>query len=167
MQPLRADIKTKKGEALIMSLLQDITHDLTQAMKSREEPRLSTLRMLKAELQKLQADKGKSYEITDADVQAVIKRLIKQRKDAAEQYSSGGAQDRADEELSEVKVLEPYLPQQLSDEALDSLIKEAAQEINASSPKDMGKLMKAAMSKAKGQADGSRVKERVNAFLNA
>ena len=56
-----------------MSLMQDITHDLTQAMKAREEPRLSTLRMLKAELQKLQADKGRSYEITDADVQAVIK----------------------------------------------------------------------------------------------
>ena len=149
-----------------MSLLQDITHDLTQAMKAREEPKLSTLRMLKAELQKLQADKGKSYEITDADVQAVIKRLIKQRKDAAEQYASGGAQDRADSELAEVKVLEPYLPSQLSDEALEAMIAEAAQEISASSPKDMGKLMKAVMSKAKGQADGSRVKEMVTAFLN-
>ena len=149
-----------------MSLTQDITHDLTQAMKAREEPKLSTLRMLKAELQKLQADKGKSYEITDADVQTVIKRLIKQRKDAAEQYAAGGATERAESELAEVKILEPYLPQQLSDETLDELIKEAAAEINAASPKDMGKLMKAVMSKAKGQADGSRVKERVNAFLN-
>lgn len=149
-----------------MSLLQDITHDLTQAMKAREEPKLSTLRMLKAELQKLQADKGKSYEITDSDVQAVIKRLIKQRKDAAEQYASGGAQDRADSELAEVKVLEPYLPSQLSDEALNAMIAEAAQEISATSTKDMGKLMKAVMSKAKGQADGSRVKEMVTAFLN-
>ena len=95
-----------------MSLLQDITHDLTQAMKERSEPKLSTLRMLKAELQKLQADKGKSYEITDSDVQTVIKRLIKQRKDAAEQYASGGANDRAESELAEVKILEPYLPQQ-------------------------------------------------------
>ena len=149
-----------------MPLVQDITRDLTQAMKAREEPRLSTLRMLKAELQKLQADKGKSYEITDADVQAVIKRLIKQRKDAAEQYASGGAADRAEAELSEVKVLEPYLPKQLSDEELDSMIGEAAEEISASSVKDMGKLMKAVMSKAKGLADGARVKERVTAFLN-
>ena len=149
-----------------MSLTQDITHDLTQAMKAREEPKLSTLRMLKAEFQKLQADKGRSYEITDADVQTVIKRLIKQRKDAAEQYAAGGAQERADSELAEVKILEPYLPKQLSDETLDELIKEAAAEINAASPKDMGRLMKAVMSKAKGQADGSRVKERVNAFLN-
>ena len=149
-----------------MSLTQTITHDLTQAMKAREEPTLSTLRMLKAELQKLQADKGKSYEITDSDVQAVIKRLIKQRKDAAEQYSAGGAADRAEAELAEVKVLEPYLPKQLSDEELDSLIREAAEEISATSTKDMGKLMKAVMSKAKGLVDGARVKEKVTAFLN-
>ena len=149
-----------------MSLTQDIAHDLTQAMKQPQEPRLSTLRMLKAELQKLQADKGRGVEITDEDVHTVIRRLIKQRKDAAEQYASGGANDRAESELSEIKILEPYLPKQLSDEALDEIILQAANEINASSPKDMGKLMKAVMSKAKGLADGSRVKEKVNAFLN-
>ncbi len=147
-------------------LTQDITHDLTQAMKAREEPKLSTLRMLKAELQKLQADKGKSYEITDSDVQGVIKRLIKQRKDAAEQYSAGGAADRAESELAEVKILEPYLPSQLSDKDIESMISATAGEINATSPKDMGKLMKAVMSKANGQADGARVKELVTAFLN-
>lgn len=147
-------------------LTQDITHDLTQAMKLREEPRLSTLRMLKAELQKLQADKGKGVEITDDDVHTVIRRLIKQRKDAAEQYKAGGAIDRAESELAEISILEPYLPKQLGNDEIDAIIAEAAKEINASSPKDMGKLMKAVMSKAKGQADGSKVKERVNAFLN-
>lgn len=147
-------------------LTQDITHDLTQAMKLREEPKLSTLRMLKAELQKLQADKGKGVEITDADVHTVIRRLIKQRKDAAEQYKAGGAIDRAESELAEISILEPYLPKQLSDDEIDAIISEAAKEINASSPKDMGKLMKSVMSKAKGQADGSKVKERVTAFLN-
>ncbi|MBR1658304.1 MAG: GatB/YqeY domain-containing protein [Synergistaceae bacterium] len=147
-------------------LVQDITHDLTQAMKAREEPRLSTLRMLKAELQKLQADKGKGVEITDDDVHGVIRRLIKQRKDAAEQYKAGGADDRAESELSEIAILEPYLPKQLSDDEIDALISEAAGEIGASSPKDMGKLMKAVMAKAKGQADGSRVKERASAYLN-
>ena len=149
-----------------MSLTQDIARDLTQAMKERTEPKLSTLRMLKAELQKLQADKGRSAEITDDDVYTVIKRLIKQRKDAAEQYTAGGANDRAESELAEIKILEPYLPKQLSDEQIDAFISDAAKEINASSPKDMGKLMKAVMAKAKGQADGARVKERVNAFLN-
>ena len=147
-------------------LTQDITHDLTQAMKAREEPKLSTLRMLKAELQKLQADKGKGAEITDEDVYAVIRRLIKQRKDAAEQYRAGGAEDRAESELAEVKILEPYLPKQLSDEEIDAMISGSAKELGVSSSKDMGKLMKAVMSKAKGQADGSRVKERVNAFLH-
>ena len=149
-----------------MSLTQDITHDLTQAMKERTEPKLSTLRMLKAELQKLQADKGKAAEITDDDVYTVIKKLIKQRKDAAEQYKSGGANDRAESELAEIKILEPYLPKQLSDEEIDALISQAAKEIDASSPKDMGKLMKAVMAKAKGLADGSRVKEKVSKFLN-
>ena len=149
-----------------MSLAQDIAKDLVQAMKAREEPRLSTLRMLKAELQKLQADKGKSAEITDDDVHAVIKRLIKQRKDAAEQYKSGGANDRAESELAEIKILEPYLPEQLGDSELDKIIAESAAEINASSPKDMGKLMKTVMKKTAGQADGSRVKDKVNAFLN-
>ena len=149
-----------------MPLTQDITHDLTQAMKERSEPKLSTLRMLKAELQKLQADKGRGVEITDEDVYAVIRRLIKQRKDAAEQYASGGANDRAESELSEIKILEPYLPVQMSDEKIDEIVAASASEINASGPKDMGKLMKAVMSKVKGQADGSKVKERVNAFLN-
>ena len=149
-----------------MSLTQQITQDLTHAMKEREEEKLATLRMLKAELQKLQADKGRGVEITDEDVYTVIKRLIKQRKDAAEQYKAGGANDRAEAELSEVKILEPYLPKQLDDAQIDAMISEAAKEIGASSPKDMGKLMKAVMQKAKGQADGGRVKERVNAFLN-
>ena len=149
-----------------MPLVQDITHDLTQAMKAREEPRLSTLRMLKAELQKLQADKGRGVEITDDDVHSVIKRLIKQRKDAAEQYKAGGADDRAESELAEITILEPYLPKQLDDSELDKIIAESAVEIGASSPKDMGKLMKAVMKKAAGLADGSRVKDKVNAFLN-
>ena len=149
-----------------MSLTQTITHDLTQAMKERSEPKLSTLRMLKSELQKFQADKGKSYEITDDDVYAIIRRLIKQRKESAEQYKAGGAIDRAEAELAEMKILEPYLPAQLSDDKLDEIIAKSAQEINASSPKDMGKLMKAVMSQTKGLADGSHVKERVQAFLN-
>lgn len=149
-----------------MPLTQDITHDLTQAMKERSEPKLSTLRMLKAELQKLQADKGKSAEITDSDVHTVIRRLIKQRKDAAEQYAAGGASDRAESELAEIKILEPYLPSQLTDTQLEELIAQSANEISASSPKDMGRLMKSVMQKASGQADGSRVKQKVTEFLN-
>ena len=81
-------------------------------------------------------------------------------------YKAGGANDRAESELSEIKILEPYLPKQLDDAELDRIIAESAAEIGASSPKDMGKLMKAVMKKAAGLADGSRVKDKVNAFLN-
>ena len=149
-----------------MKLTEQITADLTAAMKAREEPRLSTLRMLKAELQKFQADKGKSYEITDEDTQGIIRRLIKQRKDAAEQYKSGGAEDRAKEELAEIDILTPYLPAQMDDAALDTLIAEAAKEAGATSPRDMGKLMKVLMPKVAGRAEGATVKARVTAFLN-
>ncbi|MBQ9565282.1 MAG: GatB/YqeY domain-containing protein [Synergistaceae bacterium] len=149
-----------------MNLREQIAMDLTAAMKAREEPRLSTLRMLKAELQKFQADKGKSYEITDEDAQGIIRRLIKQRRDAAEQYRSGGAEDRAKAELAEVEILTPYLPAQMDDAALDALIAEAAKEAGAASPRDMGKLMKVLMPKVAGRAEGAKVKERVTAFLN-
>ena len=149
-----------------MNLREQIAMDLTAAMKAREEPRLSTLRMLKAELQKFQADKGKSYEITDEDAQGIIRRLIKQRRDAAEQYRSGGAEDRAKAELAEVEILTPYLPAQMDDAALDALIAEAAKEAGAASPRDLGKLMKVLMPKVAGRAEGAKVKERVTAFLN-
>jgi hypothetical protein len=149
-----------------MKLTEQIAADLTAAMKAREEPRLSTLRMLKAELQKFQADKGKSYDITDADTQGIIRRLIKQRKDAAEQYRAGGAEDRAREELAEADIMAPYLPAQMDDAALDALISESAREAGATSPRDMGRLMKVLMPKVAGRADGAKVKERVTAFLN-
>ena len=149
-----------------MPLVNDIAKDLMHAMKEKSEPKLSTLRMLKSELQKLQADKGKNAEISDDDVYTIIKRLIKQRKDVAEQYSAGGANDRAESELAEIKILEPYLPAQLSDEKLTEIISQAADEIKAGSIKDMGKLMKTVMQKISGQADGSRVKNKVTEFLN-
>ena len=149
-----------------MSLVEQVAADLMAAMKARDDAKLSALRMLKAEFQKLQADKGVNVKITDEDAQAVIRRLIKQRKEAAEQFKAGGALDRAEAELSDLKFLEPYLPAQLDDSELDKLIAEAAAEVAAVSVKDMGKLMKAVMAKTAGRADGSRVKTRVTAFLN-
>lgn len=149
-----------------MSLVEQVAADLMAAMKARDDAKLSALRMLKAEFQKLQADKGVGVKIADEDAQAVIRRLIKQRKEAAEQFKAGGALDRAESELSDIKFLEPYLPAQLDDAELDKLIEAAAAEVGASSVKDMGKLMKAVMSKTAGRADGGRVKNRVTAFLN-
>lgn len=149
-----------------MTIFEQVNADLMAAMKSKEEPRLSTLRMLKAELQKLRAEKGRDAEISDEDAMAAVRRLIKQRVDAAEQYRAGGAEERAAEELAEAETLKPYLPAQLDDSEIEAVISAAAAEVGASTQKDMGKLMKAVMAKTSGRADGKRVKELVTAFLN-
>lgn len=149
-----------------MTIFEQVNADLMAAMKSKEEPRLSTLRMLKAELQKLRAEKGRDAEISDEDAMAAVRRLIKQRVDAAEQYRTGGAEERAAEELAEAETLKPYLPAQLDDSEIEAVISAAAAEVGASTQKDMGKLMKAVMAKTSGRADGKRVKELVTAFLN-
>lgn len=149
-----------------MSVLTErVSADLKLALKERRELELSVCRMLKAEIQKFQADKGVSYEITDDDVISLVGRLVKQRKEAAEQFAAGGAQDRADSELAEVKVLEKYLPAQLSAEDVERIVRETVAEIGASSPKAMGKVMKAVMPKLKGQADGKLVKNVVMRVL--
>ena len=138
---------------------------LKAALKEHRELELSVYRMLKAELQKFQADKGVSYEITDDDVISLVGRLVKQRREAAEQFAAGGVQDRADSELAEVKVLEVYLPAQLSPEEVERIVRETVAEVGASSPKEMGKVMKAVMPKLKGQADGKLVKDTVSRVL--
>ena len=156
----------KMPDTLFLTVNYDKT-DTTGVLKPTDElVKLALDKKLKAELQKFQADKGRSYEITDEDTQNLIRRLIKQRREAAEQYQTGGAEDRAKAELAEIAVLEPYLPAQLGDAELDALVSEAAKEAGASSPRDMGKLMKVLMGKVAGRADGKRVKERATAFLN-
>ena len=98
-----------------MKLTERVAADLVAAMKERAELRLSVLRMLKAEFQRAQADKGRAAELTEDDAQMLVRRLIKQRKEAAEQYRAAGAAERAEAELAEAAVLEVYLPAQLGD----------------------------------------------------
>jgi uncharacterized protein YqeY len=148
-----------------MGLVAKVAAELLEAMKARDERKVSVLRMLKAEFQKAQADKGRALELTEDDAMALVRRLMKQRKDAAEQYEAAGASDRAREELSEVPILEQYLPQQLGDDELDALIEEAAGKMGAVSSKDMGKLMGTVMSSTAGRADGKRVKDKVTQYL--
>ena len=148
-----------------MGLVATVAADLTAAMKAREELKLSVLRMLKAEFQKAQADKGKASALTEEEAAALVRRLVKQRKEAAEQYEAAGVSERAREELSEVTVLEGYLPAQLGDDELNSMVRECAEKIGAASPKDMGKLMSALMPVVAGRADGKRVKEKATEYL--
>lgn len=144
-----------------------IQADLVHAMKARETLKLSTLRLLKAEIQKAQVAEGRDDSaVSDEEVVALVQRLIKQRNDAAEQFTSGGAHERAQQEMQEVAILEQYLPRQLSDEELDAMIQEVCEDVMAVSIKDMGRVMGKLMPKVKGRAEGNRVRKRVSFFLN-
>jgi uncharacterized protein YqeY len=149
------------------TLAKTIQADLVDAMKNRNETTLSVLRMLKSAMQLAQVEKGKGAELTDDDVLVLVRRLIKQRVEAAEMYKNGGASDRAQNELDEAKVLEVYLPAQLTDEALRSVVLRVAEEVGATSVKDMGKVMGKTVAAVKGQADGARVKAFVQEYLNS
>lgn len=142
-----------------------VQSDLVAAMKNKDELTLSVLRMLKSSIQLMQVEKGKDKELTDEDVLVLVRRLIKQRVEAAEMYKSGGADDRAERELAEAKVLEAYQPVQMSDEEIAQLVAKIAGEAGAKGPKDMGKVMGKVMAAVKGRADGSRVKAAVQQHL--
>lgn len=139
--------------------------DLVAAMKNKDELTLSVLRMLKSSMQLMQVEKGKDKDLTDEDVLVLVRRLIKQRIEAAEMYKSGGADDRAERELAEVKVLEAYQPAQMSDGEIAQLVAKIAGEVGAKGPKDMGKVMGKVMAAVKGKADGNRVKAAVQQHL--
>ncbi|GAB4389112.1 MAG: GatB/YqeY domain-containing protein [Thermodesulfovibrionales bacterium] len=146
-----------------MGLAEKINDDMKASMKARDELRLSTIRMLKAAMKNREIEKGAA--LSDDDVVAVASSLIKQRRDSVEQYRKGGRADLADREEAEIKVLEGYLPAQLSAEEIASIIKEAVAQAGASSPADMGKVMKLVMPRVKGKADGKLVNEKVKELL--
>lgn len=148
-----------------MSVVDRVQADLVAAMKGRDQLALSVLRMLKSALQVALADKGRGGDLTEDDFISIVQRLIKQREEAAEQYSRCGAKERAISELQEADFLRRYLPEQLSDQELDQIVAQVASSVGASGTKDMGRLMGVIMPKVKGRADGSRVRDRVASFL--
>lgn len=148
-----------------MDLGKRIQEDLVISMKSRDEMRLGTLRMLKAALQLAQVEKGKDKELAEEEILAVVQRLIKQRREASEQYRSHGVADRADRELDEARILEGYMPEQLGDEEIASMALEAAIQAGAKGPRDMGRVMGILMPKVKGRAEGARVRAAVSKIL--
>jgi uncharacterized protein YqeY len=148
-----------------MSLKEKIVADLTAAMKSKDTDRLSTLRMVKANLMNRQIEKGS--ELTDEEVTKALQSLVKQRRDSIEQYQNAGRTELADKEATEIKFIEDYLPQAASADEIDSAVSAAIAETGASSMKDMGAVMKAAMAKLAGKsADGKAVSEAVKAKLS-
>jgi len=143
-----------------MTLVDRITQDLTAAMKAKDAPRTSTLRMAKAALMNRQIEKHGPLD--DPDTVRVLQGLVKQREDSAEQYAKGGRPELADKERAEIVVLKAYLPAEASEEEIAAAVEKAVAETGATSPKDMGKVMKAALAAlaASGKpADGKRVNE--------
>ena len=147
-----------------MSLNDKIISDLTDAMKAKEADRLSTLRMVKANLMNRKIEKG--AELTDDEIVKALQSLVKQRRDSVEQYQKAGRDELAQKEEAEIRVIEKYLPKAASSEEVDVAVKTAISETGANSLKDMGIVMKAALSKLEGKsADGKMVSETVKRLL--
>jgi hypothetical protein len=150
-----------------MGLTDRVNDDLKASMKARDEFRLSVVRMLKAAVKNREIEKMGA--LSDDDVIAVVSSMIKQRRDSSEQYLKAGRGDLAQKEEAEIKVLEGYLPEQLSEEELVKIIREAISEAVAGavapSPNDMGKVMKLLMPRVKGRADGKLVNQKVKELL--
>jgi uncharacterized protein YqeY len=147
-----------------MAIVERIEKDLVAAMKAREELRLSVLRMAKAALTNKKIELGKP--LADPEALAVLRTLIKQRHDSVEQFRKGKRDDLADKEEAEIKIIELYLPAGASEEEIDAAVASAIQETGATSAKDLGKVMKAAMAKLAGKnVDGKHVSEKVRAKL--
>jgi|SRR5579862_333045 len=147
-----------------MPLLDQVQKDMVSAMKTREESRLSALRMIKSALQKHQIDTMKPLD--DAAEQQILKQLVKQRTDAADMFRKGGRPEQADKEEAERVLIESYMPAIASDNDIDRAIQAAIEETGATSIKQMGVVMKAAQAKLGGKrADGKVLSERVRSKL--
>ncbi|OLC79561.1 MAG: glutamyl-tRNA amidotransferase [Acidobacteria bacterium 13_1_40CM_4_65_8] len=148
-----------------MSLLDEVTTAIADAMRKKEAVRLGALRMLKAALTNREVERGRALD--DSESGQVVSSLVKQRKDSIEQFTKGGRQDLVDKEAAEIRVLESYLPPAADRADIDRAIAEAIAETGATSLKDMGRVMKAAMARLAGQSvDGKTVNELVKQKLS-
>jgi uncharacterized protein YqeY len=146
-----------------MSLKARITEDMKNAMRSGDKDRLGLIRMLQAGIKQREVDER--IQLDDAQVLAVIDKMIKQRKDSVAQFEAGGRADLVAKETAEIGWLADYLPAQLSDQELDALVKSAIAESGAASLKDMGKVMALVKPKAQGRCDMGALSARIKAAL--
>jgi uncharacterized protein YqeY len=148
-----------------MSLKERITDDMKAAMRSGEKERLGVIRMITSAIKQREVDER--ITLDDAQVLSVLEKMIKQRKESLVQFQAGKRQDLVDKESAEITLLQGYLPAQLSDTELDTLIQEAITATGASSIKDMGKVMGLIKGKAQGRADMGAVGAKIKARLSA
>jgi uncharacterized protein YqeY len=141
-----------------VTVAEQVRADMTSAMKAKERERVGALRLVLSELQKA-AKEG------NADELAVLRRERKRRLEAASQFREGGRPELADQEEAEAELIAAYMPAELSDEELDAIVASAIAETGASSPRDMGQVMKVVMAKSEGRADGKLASARVREAL--
>ena len=134
-----------------------LLEELKKAMLSRDELKTSVLRMLKAEIMKIQVD-GSGTEITEDLIQKTIAKLVKQRKDSVDQFTAGNRMDLAEKEEKEIAILQVYLPEQMSEEAVRAEVLAAKTELGVTDRSGLGKLMGVLMGRFKGKADGATIK---------
>lgn len=146
-----------------MSLKDQITDDMKAAMRAKDSERLSTIRLLIAEIKRKEVDER--VEVDDAQVVAIVEKMIKQRKDSITQFENGGRQDLADKEKSELAVLSTYMPAGLSDEEVAAEVAAAVAASGAAGPQDMGKVMGILKPKLAGRADMTAVSAEVKKAL--
>ena len=149
-----------------MSLFDKVSEDIKTAMKAKDKVALETLRNIKKVFLEAKTAPGANDTLSDADALKLIQKLAKQGKDAADIYIQQGRQDLADEELAQVKVMETYLPKQLSAEELEAALREIIAEVGAEGPKDMGKVMGTATKRLAGVAEGRIISAKVKELLN-
>lgn len=146
-----------------MTLKEQLMQNLKDAMKNGDAIRKNTVQMARAAV--LQIEKDKKIELDDEGIIEVIAKELKKRKDSLPDYEKSGRQDLVDNLRKEIKILESYLPQQLSPEELEIIVKEAINSTGAASIKDMGKVMAEIMPKVKGRADGKSINEIAKRYL--
>jgi hypothetical protein len=142
-----------------------IDQDLKDALKNKDSVRLNVLRMLKSEIRYKEIDLGS--ELSDDEVISVLSSSIKKRKDSIQQFEKGGRDDLVSNERAELDIIQKYMPEQLSEEDLYQIITRAIEEVNATDPSDLGKVMKQIMPQIRGKADGKIVNQLVSSRLEA
>lgn len=148
-----------------MALEQQIQKDIMAAMKAHDYERTNAVRAIKSAILLAKTAEGGKKELEDGDIIKLIQKLIKQRKEAAEQYVAAGRQELADNELAEAKVLEEYVPRQLTPEEIEVRVREIIAQTGAASPADMGKVMGVASKQLAGLADGRTLSTIVRQLL--
>ncbi len=148
-----------------MSLFDQVNEDMKAAMRAKDKVALAAIRNMKKLFLEAKTAPGANDELSDADAQKIVQKLVKQGKDSAAVFIEQNRQDLADEELAQVEVLSRYMPKQLTAEELDAAIREIITSVGAAGPKDMGKVMGAASKQLAGKAEGRAISEKVKEIL--